>query len=170
MKHTILTLTITGLIAAGVPNQAQAGEREAAYLAAGMMTGMAMHHVATRSSQDCDTRVTYTSPARPSGYYEWQTVRTWVPGYYTVEHTRFGPRRVWVNGYYETRRERVWVSTPPVRYRTQPVVTRHHYVQPVTPVTRVERAASVYPVARVVPAPQAVQVNHLEPVKRVYRR
>jgi len=48
---------------------------------------------------------------RPEGYWDFVTVRVWVPGYWVVERTRHGRSfRRYVDGHHEIRTDRVWVS------------------------------------------------------------
>lgn len=56
---------------------------------------------------------------RPSGHWEYRTVRKWVPGYWTTVHDRCGDRRrVWIEGRHVRTQVRVWISFGDRRHRS----------------------------------------------------
>lgn len=120
-KLTALLLAVaTALLF--VPKQAQAGDKELALIGGfigGLLVGAALdeHHV----DSHCDTVVVghdygrgrydrYDRHDRSRGYWDYRTVRVWIPACWEVRYD-YGRRvKVYVPGYYETRRERVWVA------------------------------------------------------------
>jgi len=128
MKTTIKTMGITAALLAAQAMPAQAINREWSAVA-GFVGGLLVANAAS-----CNRTVTYQpapvqhvvyqpaptviyqSPPPPvrTGYYEWRTERTWVPGYWVYEDLGCGrQRKIWQPGYYQTTRTKVWVDTTP---------------------------------------------------------
>lgn len=61
----------------------------------------------------------YDRGHRPNGQWEYRTIRKWVPGYWVIEHDRYGDRRrVWIEGRHVRTQVRVWVSFGDRRHRS----------------------------------------------------
>jgi hypothetical protein len=132
MKKLLFASIIAALGAATFASQtARAGDEEVLAAIGGFIGGVivgsqANHHACPPPVvADCAPRpevgvaVTFGSYRQaPRGYWEWVTVRTWVPGRWVVAYDGCG-RRVhsFERGRYEHRRERVWVEAGDGHYR-----------------------------------------------------
>jgi hypothetical protein len=123
-KLTALLLAAAAVLAL-VPKQAQAGDKELALIGGfigGLIVGAALDDrhdaryetrydtVVVSHDYDRDYDRGYHRHDRPRGYWDYRTVRVWVPGYWETSYDCGRRVRVFVPGYYETRRERVWVA------------------------------------------------------------
>ncbi len=121
----ISTLTLLAVIAAFTfPNTARAGDKEEA-LIGGLIGGLIIG--AAIADDDTHVSVGYHSGGHYGhhhdyGYWEWVSVKTWVPGYYERSCDHHGRvRKVWVSAHYTFHKEKVWVDAPRHSYR------RHSY-------------------------------------------
>lgn len=124
MNKLLPTILLAGLTGwAATPAQARHHDHEA--LAAlggfigGVIVGSAIDHdrppspppVCVIPRHEIGGRVVIASGHRPHGYWDWVTVRVWVPGRWVQSWDRHGHRvRFFQAGHYEHRRERVWVE------------------------------------------------------------
>jgi hypothetical protein len=113
----ISTLTLLAVIAAFTfPNTAQAGDKEKA-LVGGLIGGLIIGAAIADDDFDTHVSVGYDSGRHYGhhnnhGYWEWVSVKTWVPGYYERSCDRYGHvRKVWVSGHYSYHKKKVWVET-----------------------------------------------------------
>ncbi|MDQ8185647.1 hypothetical protein [Pelagicoccus sp. SDUM812002] len=111
----ISTLTLLAVIAAFTfPNTAQAGDKEEA-LIGGLIGGLIIG--AAIADDDTHVSVGYRSGGHygqrdSHGYWDWVSVKTWVPGYYERSCDRHGHvRKVWISGHYTFHKRKVWVDT-----------------------------------------------------------
>lgn len=122
----ISTLTLIAVAAGFVaPNTAFAGDKERALLG-GLIGGIIIG--AAISDDDCDTQVNVGYHAgghyQNSGYWEWVSVKTWVPGYYERSCDRYGrTRKVWISGYHTYTKQKVWVEA---RHASPPSYGRYN--------------------------------------------
>lgn len=114
-KITALFLAVVATFAL-VPQKAHAGDKEAALiggLIGGFIIGSAIQNNAPVYTE---TVVVHHGPGydrcapEPSGYWDYRSVRVWVPGYWQERWSRGCRERVYVEGYWTHRRERVWVT------------------------------------------------------------
>ena len=86
--------------------QAKAGD-DADALIGGLIGGVIIGSILA----DDDVRASVSVGYGDHGYYDWVSVRSWVPGHYVYRHDHCGNTvRVWVSGHYTHVREKVWVS------------------------------------------------------------
>lgn len=126
-KTNALLLLTVAAIAFLAPKPAQAGDKEAA-LIGGLLGGIIIGSAIAdhRADNDChDTTIIVTDRDRcaPTGYWDYRTVRVWVPGYWEVSHRHGCSVRVYVPGRWEHRRERSWVAYNDRSYHHD---RRHH--------------------------------------------
>lgn len=114
---TSLVVALSGILGAPSPASARDhGEVAAAVggFIGGLIVGSAVEHDRYDHHQPVYVRdrvVVDSSCDRDSGYWQWTTVRVWVPGYWTVRFDDRGRRcRAFENGHFEHRRQCVWVS------------------------------------------------------------
>lgn len=114
---TSLVVALSGLF--GAPQTVSArdhGEVAAAVggFIGGLIVGSAVEHDRYDRHQPVYVRdrvVIESGRRHNDGYWQWTTVRVWVPGYWIVRYDDCGRRyRSFENGHFEHRRERVWVS------------------------------------------------------------
>lgn len=123
MNTKITALFLAGVAALTVvPQQARAGDKEAA-LIGGFIGGLVVGAVINDNRPAYrETVVVHDGPGyrdnscapivvEPAGYWDYRTVRTWVPGYWEFRWVRGCRERVYVAGYWSNRRERVWVAS-----------------------------------------------------------
>lgn len=106
------TLTLIAVVAAlVVPEKAEAGDSEKA-LIGGLIGGIVIGTVLADNGVDTHVSVGYHNGHRGRpGYWNWVSVRTWVPGYYERSCDRWGrPQRIWISGHYTHVRKKVWVD------------------------------------------------------------
>lgn len=124
MKTKITALLLAAVTAVAlVPKQAQAGDKEAALiggLIGGLVLGAALND--SRSDYDgYDSAVVVQSgygynPGYGrdrydrAGYWDYRTVRVWVPASWEFRYVHGYRERVYVPGYWTHRRDRVWVA------------------------------------------------------------
>lgn len=109
VRNTLALIALAAAVA--LPHTAQAGDKERA-LIGGLIGGIIIGKALDNGHRDHHVSVSYRSTSYCGGYWEWRTVRSWVPGYYERSCDRYGrTRKVWVTGHYDYRKERVWVSS-----------------------------------------------------------
>lgn len=120
-KITALLLAVAATFAL-VPQTAHAGDKEAALiggLIGGFILGAAIQdagrpaYTETVVVHDAPTTVVAygdRGACEPAGYWDYRTVRVWIPAAYEVRYVRGCRERVYVPGYWTHRRERVWVA------------------------------------------------------------
>ncbi len=118
MKKIIALSLIAVVALAWTPQRAVASNRSDKVFAAvgGLITGIIIANASHERDCPPPSRATHTVVYRDgcdhrecAGYWKQIEVRTWVPGYWTMEH-RYGRRvRCYVEGHYEISTERVWV-------------------------------------------------------------
>lgn len=117
---TSLVAALSGVFAA--PKTATADEDEVAAAIGGFIGGVIVgsainhHHGHHNSGVHVGATIQIGSPGydhqHRHGYWNWTSVRVWVPGRWVVSYDRCGSRvRHFERGYYDVRRERIWVST-----------------------------------------------------------
>lgn len=113
-KTNALLLLAVAAIAFLAPKPAHAGDKEAALiggLLGGLIIGSAIaDHRADNDCHDTTIIVADHGHRRSAGYWDYRTVRVWVPGYWEVSHRHGCSVRVYVPGRWEHRRERCWVA------------------------------------------------------------
>lgn len=113
MKTRLTALLLAGTAAfALVAKPAYAGDKEAALIGGflgGLVLGAALDHdrghttVVVRGGDRFDR-------CDDSGYWDYRTVRVWVPGCWETRWRNGCSVRVYIPGYWDHRRERVWVA------------------------------------------------------------
>lgn len=92
------------------PDTAKAGNKEEAIIG-GIIGGIIIGSVLADDHIDTHVSVGYSTGRHSHGYWEWVTVKTWVPGYYERSCDRWGhPRKIWVSGRYTFTKKKVWVD------------------------------------------------------------
>lgn len=115
MKTKLTALLLTAVAALTlVPKPAQAGDKELALIGGfigGLMIGSAINQSHQSAYGDHGTTiVVHDADYRDRGYWDYTTVRVWVPSCWETR-IEFGRRtRIFIPGHYVIRRERVWVA------------------------------------------------------------
>jgi hypothetical protein len=117
MKTKITALLLAAVAAlALVPKQAQAGDKEAALIGGfigGLVIGSALNDHRPDYGYDAHTTVVVHDRGygyQPAGYWDYRTVRVWVPATWEVRYVRGYRERIYIPGYWTHRRDRVWVA------------------------------------------------------------
>lgn len=115
-SKAISTLTLLAVAAAfAFPNTARAGDKEKA-LIGGLIGGIIIGAAIADDDTHTHVSVGYRRGGHHRhhdrhGYWEWVSVKTWVPGYYERRCDRHGHvRKVWVSGHYTYHKKKVWVD------------------------------------------------------------
>ncbi|EDY81876.1 hypothetical protein VDG1235_1496 [Verrucomicrobiia bacterium DG1235] len=120
-------LTLLAAAAALVmPNKAMAGDKEKAIIG-GLIGGIIIGAVIADDDFDTHVNVGYHAGGRHGhhdhGYWEWVSVKTWIPGYYERSCDRYGrTRKVWISGHYTFSKKKVWVDARRSSHRSS-----YHY-------------------------------------------
>lgn len=110
-KITALLLATTAALTL-VPKPAQAGDKEAA-LIGGLLGGLIIGSaIADHRPVYHDTTVIVDDGygCEPAGYWDYRTVRVWVPATWEIRIANGCRERIFVPGYWTHRRDRVWVA------------------------------------------------------------
>ncbi len=110
-KITALLLATTAALTL-VPKPAQAGDKEAA-LIGGLLGGLIIGSAIADSRpvyHDTTVIVDDGYSCEPAGYWDYRSVRVWVPAAWEIRIVNGCRERVFVPGYWSHRRDRVWVA------------------------------------------------------------
>ncbi|MBI5381527.1 MAG: hypothetical protein HZA31_06465 [Opitutae bacterium] len=111
---TLTTLLVASTLALA-PKPAIAGNDGLAALGGfvgGVIVGSTLnHHPAPVCQPGPRVIIAPPAPVHCNGYWKDVTVRTWVPGYWTMRIHHGRQIRFYVDGHYELRTDRIWVDT-----------------------------------------------------------
>jgi hypothetical protein len=118
MKRTMAITAVAVALVVGSARPAQAINKEWSAVA-GFVGGVLVANAA-HGNRGYSREVVYTPSVRhvtvyhepaPSGHWEWQHQRVWVPGCWIYENRGCGARRkIWQPGYYRVVKTKVWVT------------------------------------------------------------
>lgn len=109
---TISLVSLLAIFATISVPKANAGDDAGAFIG-GLIGGAIIGSVLADDDVHTSVSVGFSS----HGYYDWVSVRTWVPGYHTHRRDHCGNLyRVWVSGHYTHVKQKVWVSGSPRHY------------------------------------------------------
>ncbi len=105
----IPAVTLLAVTAAFATPKTQANEETRA-LIGGLIGGIIIGSVIADDTIHTSVNVSYNDDS-DRGYYEWISVRTWVPGYYERRCDRYGNSyKAWIPGYNTYVKQKVWVE------------------------------------------------------------
>lgn len=109
MKAISTLALVAALLFAATP-QAQAGKTEKAIIG-GLIGGLIIGAALSDDDHRHSVVVSRGYGHGGCGFYDWVSVKTWVPGYYEVGFDDCGRRyRTWVSGHFTFGRDKVWID------------------------------------------------------------
>lgn len=108
---TISSIILIAVIASFTAPQAQAN-KEGRALLGGIIGGIILGNALADNEIHTSVHVSNSYGHHGNGYYDWVSVKTWVPGHYERRYDNCGNRyKAWISGHHSYVRQKVWVES-----------------------------------------------------------